>query len=201
LTSGTLPPPNNANEGHVGATITSIASFAEVPLSWNGTKSGNVVLLMAGTNDMFNSTMAAAAPAQLGSLIDEIVAAWPQAAVLVASLTPFVNNVSEANVLIFNPTIPGIVSERAAAGKRVLFVSMANVTVGELYDGLHPDDAGYAVMAQAWYAGLLVAREKGWVQGVTNGTSTGVKSAGPSKEMVGWIIGFMVVSLGFVFGG
>jgi lysophospholipase L1-like esterase len=198
MTSGNLPPPNNANEGHPGATITQIGVFAEFPLSWKGAKRGDVVLLMAGTNDMYNVTMAAGAPAQLGSLIDEIVTAWPEAAVLVASLTPSTNNITELDIVGFNGVVEGIVNLRAGAGKRVLFVSMANVTIGDLYDGLHPNDVGYGVMAQAWYTGVLNAREKGWIQGV-NGTSGGAKRWDSSIGMRDWMMWFGAISLGFAF--
>ncbi|KAE9364708.1 carbohydrate esterase family 3 protein [Stipitochalara longipes BDJ] len=168
LTSGNLPPPNNANEGHVGAVISQIATFAEVPLS--GPLEGDVVLLMAGTNDMFKANLSLAeAPDRLDALIDEIVTAWPKAAVLVATLTPSAVDNTQSNIDAYNEQVPGVVSARAKAGNRTLVVSMANVTVGMEVDGLHPNDVGYGIMAQAWYGGLLEAKAKGWVQGLASG--------------------------------
>lgn len=191
LTSGTLPPPNNANEGHVGALISQIANYAEVDLRLNGTLEGNVVLLMAGTNDMFNANISPVdAPERLGALIDEIVAAWPEAAVLVATLTPSANSTTQANIVVFNEQVPGVVEQRAKAGNKTLTVSMANVTLGMLYDGLHPDDTGYEVMAQAWYGGLLQAKSKGWVEGVASAGSVIVKGS--------WILWLAVCGLGLV---
>jgi lysophospholipase L1-like esterase len=188
VTSGTLPPPNNANEGHSGALISQIGDYAKVPLSWNGSLQGNIVLLMAGTNDMFNARISPdGAPERLGALIDEIVTAWPKAAVLVATLTPSATNTTQDNIEIFNGQVAGIVSKRAKAGNRTLVVSMSKVTVGMEYDGLHPNDLGYTVMAQAWYKGLLEAKTKGWVLEVASGAAM---VAG-----VGWLVGLSTVLL------
>ena len=183
LTSGNLPPPNNANEGHVGAVISQIADFAKVDLSWNGSLEGDVVLLMAGTNDMFRANLPLPeAPDRLGALIDEIVAAWPKAAVLVATLTPSAINDTQGNIDAYNKQVPVVVNARAKAGNRTLVVSMANVTVGTEVDGLHPNDIGYGIMAQAWYEGLLEAKSKGWIEGVASGA---VRVTG--KSLIMWL--------------
>jgi lysophospholipase L1-like esterase len=134
---------------------------------------------MAGTNDMFNDNVSPdGAPARLGALIDQIVTAWPEAAVLVATLTPSATNTTEANIEIFNGQVAGVVGQRAKAGNRTLVVSMANVTLGMLYDGLHPNDAGYEVMAKAWYGGLLEAKSKGWIRGVTSSAASAERGGG-----------------------
>ena len=175
LTSGNLPPPNNANEGHVGAVISQIADFAEVDLNLTGSLEGDVVLLMAGTNDMFKANLSVAeAPDRLGALIDEIVTAWPKAAVLVATLTPSAVNNTQVNIDAYNEQVPVVVSARAKAGNRTLVVSMANVTVGMEVDGLHPNDIGYGLMSQAWYRGLLEAKSKGWIEGVASSAAMAV---------------------------
>lgn len=190
--SGTLPPPNNANEGHIGALISEIGEFAKVPLSWNGTLEGDIVLLMAGTNDMFNVNVSPdGAPERLGALIDQIVTAWPEAAVLVATLTPSATNSTEANIEVFNGQVAGVVAQRAKAGNRTLVVSMANVTLGMLYDGLHPNDVGYEVMAKAWYGGLLAAKSKGWIKGVASGGASIERGGGMLSLMV-FCVGLMV---------
>lgn len=193
VTSGSLPPPNNANEGHSGALIAQIGDWAKVPLSWNGSLEGDIVLLMAGTNDMFNADISPdGAPARLGALIDEIVAAWPKAALLVATLTPALNNTTQDHIVAFNAQVPGVVDQRTKAGKRTLVVSMANVTVGMEIDGLHPNDVGYTAMAQAWYGGLLEAKSKGWIKGVASGA---VLVGGG-----GWTMWFWVMVLALLIG-
>ena len=142
---------------------------------------------------MFNANISPnGAPGRLGALIDEIVTAWPKAAVLVATLTPSAINTTQDNIEVFNGQVAGVVSKRAKAGNRTLVVSMSKVTVGMEVDGLHPDDVGYTLMAQAWYKGLLEAKLKGWVDGVASGAAL--------MGGAGWLMWFPVVSLVLLVG-
>jgi lysophospholipase L1-like esterase len=61
-------------------------------------------------------------------------------------------------VMTYNAAIPGIVQERAAAGKHVIAVdqftpiaSTPNFVAELVGDSIHPNAEGYAVMAQTWY--------------------------------------------------
>jgi lysophospholipase L1-like esterase len=156
--SGTMA--DNYNEGHPGATISEITGYAMASLP----ERPNVILLMAGTNDCNGDVDPGGAPARLGSLIDECISACPDAVILVAQLTPIANQQAEALVETFNAAVPGIVATRADAGKHVLTVDMSSyVNTGDLYDGLHPNDAGYNLMAECWYAGLQAAAANGWI--------------------------------------
>jgi len=82
-----------------------------------------------------------------------------------------------------------VVSERAEKGKRTLVVSMADVGLRDLMDGLHPNNAGYGKMADAWYAGLLKARVEGWIEGVESG------DGGASMGIQGWMVGVSILCL------
>lgn len=151
---------DNHNEGHPGAIITEIATFANLSLSTRP----NVILLMAGTNDMAQSLKVSDATRRLGVLIDQCYAACPDAVIIVAQLTPAASNVTQGNVDIFNPTIPDLVASRVSNGTKALVVNMEDyVTTDDLVDGLHPTDAGYVKMATGWLAGLKEASEKGWI--------------------------------------
>jgi lysophospholipase L1-like esterase len=146
---------DNYNEGHPDAVITRIATFAENSLP----ERPNVVLLMAGTNDGntgldISTTM----PERLGMLIDEVVSACPDAAVIVAQRTPITSLDCQYNIGQFNDAIPGIVAARANAGKHVLVVNMSlKITTADLKDGLHPTDYGYDLMSEVWLAGIQQA--------------------------------------------
>ena len=62
---------------------------------------------------------------------------------------------ADAKVRAYNAAIPGIVSSRAAAGKKVHLVDMYSaVTTADLPDGVHPNATGYDKMAAAWFAAL-----------------------------------------------
>lgn len=151
---------NNANEGHPGALISQIATYANASLYIQP----NIILLMAGTNDINNDDAPATAPSRLGDLLDQCISSCPDAVLLVAQLTPILDDDSQARVETFNAAIPGLVAERARMGKKVLVIDMEKfVSTRELMDGLHPNDDGYEGMARAWYDGIRKAASKGWI--------------------------------------
>lgn len=173
--SGQLP--DTDHQGHSGWTISQIAGIASGVLS---TYRPNVVTLHIGTNDMNRNVDVAAAPARLGALIDQILVAAPDATVLVATLVPANNATVQARVAEYNRQIPSVVAQRANAGKRVRVVSMAAVTPADLADTLHPNDAGYRKMSDAFYAGIQAALAAGWI-------SNPVPPAACSDVASGWL--------------
>ncbi|RBQ18615.1 hypothetical protein DP939_19190 [Spongiactinospora rosea] len=158
--SGQLP--DRDNEGHSGAMIGQIAQWADdaVP-AWRP----NLVLVHAGTNDMDRGD-AGAAPAALGSLIDEVLKDAPKAAVVVATLVPSKTPAVNARITTFNGRVRDLVAERARAGRHVVLADMSAVTPADLVDSLHPNDNGYRKMADAFYDGLLEVAENGWISDV-----------------------------------
>jgi lysophospholipase L1-like esterase len=151
---------DNFNEGHPGAIISQIAGFANQSLP----QRPNLILLMAGTNDMIKDVDPANAPQRLGNLLDECLAACPDAVLITAQLTPTTNETATAFMDVFNPTIPGLVATRVSAGKKVMTVDMRNyVNTTELKDGLHPTDFGYNQMAIGWHDAIQQAVSMGWI--------------------------------------
>jgi lysophospholipase L1-like esterase len=145
-----------SHEGWSGYTIAQISSMSEKSLP----KKPNLITLMAGTNDMRGD--AQGAPARLGALIDKILAAVPDSVVLVATITPL--PFAQQTVDKFNSEIPAIVKSRANQGKKVAIVSLSAVQATDLADGVHPNDAGYVKMADAWFKGIEDAAAKGWIK-------------------------------------
>ncbi len=140
------------HEGHPGWRISGIAGSIN---GWLDTYRPQVIALMIGTNDVVFNDDLANAPNRLSSLIDQITNRLPNSRLLVASITPLGNTGLNAKVNTYNASIPGIVQQKVAAGKRVSFVNMnAAVLASELYDGTHPNPAGYAKMAAAWHTAL-----------------------------------------------
>ncbi|MEV4760921.1 SGNH/GDSL hydrolase family protein [Micromonospora sp. NPDC049559] len=140
---GTIGDPNN--EGHRGWQIDQLQANAT---GWINTYQPDVVLLHIGTNDMYRNYQVATAPDRLSALIDQILAARPGVYVLVAKITPSTNTDAQARINAYNAKIPGIV---AAKGDHVRLADMTNVTTADLVDALHPNDTGYAKMAERWY--------------------------------------------------
>ncbi|KAJ7679372.1 lipolytic enzyme [Mycena polygramma] len=156
LKSGTMA--DNDNEGHSGATIAQIQQFATNSAALPARP--NVVLLMAGTNDVFGGSISTA-PSRLSTLIDSIFTACPDAALIVATLTPL--SAGQAAVDTYNQAVTQLVATRKAAGQHILLASMASVLASDLFDGVHPDDAGYVKMANAWFPVVQQAAANGWI--------------------------------------
>lgn len=151
---------DNFNEGHPGAVISQIAEYAKLSFS----EDPNLVLLMAGTNDMNDLLNVTTAPERLSALIDEIISSVPDVTVIVAQLTPAANTTVESAIVTFNSMIPDIVASKVNTGQKVSAVNMMDyVTVNDLADGLHPTDHGYQQMAKAWFAGIQEVQKKGWI--------------------------------------
>jgi lysophospholipase L1-like esterase len=141
------------NEGHSGWTISQIAGT--VPSPALQTKP-HIVLLMAGTNDMYMSPMNA--PMRLGALLDKLVQTDPNLYVVVAQLTPL--NSSASAIKTFNDAVPALVRERAMAGKHVFLVDLnTGFPANALSDGVHPNAEGYKWMADVWYKAI-----EGWLR-------------------------------------
>ncbi|KAK2739078.1 hypothetical protein FQN55_009611 [Onygenales sp. PD_40] len=153
---------NNQHEGHKGFPIGPVGNtgkpdYAEHP---------NIVLLLAGTNDVVFKINLKDAPNVLGRVVDDILTACPDAVVLVATLTPMLDANREARKATFNAALPAVMEQRTKTGKHVLLVDMGRVTTEHINatDGIHPVDEGYKLIADVWYEGILAAGEKGWIK-------------------------------------
>jgi lysophospholipase L1-like esterase len=116
---------DNFNEGHPGAIISQIAGYANQSLP----QRLNLIVLMAGTNDMIKDVDPANAPQRLGNLLDECLAACPDAVLITAQLTPTTNETAEELGDEFNAAIPALVASRMGAGSKVLTVDMRTTLI------------------------------------------------------------------------
>lgn len=154
----------DAHDGHSGYIIDTIDTRKGLlPLmEQNLTKfTPHIVLLMIGTNDVNSQLELATAPARLAALMDIVTSTSPATLLAVAQLIPTRTDSLNVDVQAFNAAIPTLVAERARAGKHVLLVDMyhpftadPNYRTALLFDGLHPNDAGYALMARTWYGSI-----------------------------------------------
>ncbi|MEW2118809.1 ricin-type beta-trefoil lectin domain protein [Streptomyces sp. NPDC005474] len=149
------------NEGHSGYRIDQIAALADAALT---RYRPNVVTLHIGTNDLNGSYQPTTAPDRLRSLVNQITADVPDATVLVASLVVSTSGSEEPYRGTYNQAITRIVSDAQAAGKKVAFVDMSSLSTADLADALHPNDAGYQKMADAFRRGVQAADSAGWLK-------------------------------------
>ncbi|MGX1372670.1 lysophospholipase L1-like esterase [Streptomyces canus] len=159
LRGGTMSDPDN--EGHSGYRIDQIAALADASLT---RYRPNVVTLHIGTNDLQGASEVDTAIARLRSLVGQITADVPDATVLVASLVVSTSSSEEQFRGAYNQAVGRIVSDAQAAGKHVAYVDMSGLTTADLADPLHPNDAGYQKMADAFHRGVQAADNAGWLR-------------------------------------
>lgn len=159
LRGGSMSDPDN--EGHSGYRIDQIAALADASLT---RYRPDVVTLHIGTNDLNGNHQPATAGDRLRSLVDQITAAVPDATVLVASLVVSTSGSEEQYRAAYNQAVHQIVSDAQAAGEHVAYVDMSCLITADLTDTLHPNDAGYQKMADAFHRGIQAADRAGWLR-------------------------------------
>jgi len=152
------------HEGHPGYTIDNSATTSGIsPLVDQAIAAThpNIMLLMIGTNDLDRNVDAANAPTRLGALIDKMMNDAPNALLVVAKITPTLDDGANNGVQTYNNAIAGLVQTRAANGKHIAVVDMYGAITAHsdyktalMNDYLHPKDAGYVVMGDVWYAAI-----------------------------------------------
>ncbi len=114
----------------------------------------HIVLVMAGTNDLYSPLGSGTMLDRLGKLLDAVITDLPDALVVVSTLTPLTMGYKN-EIKAYNAAIPGLAQTRAAAGKHIETVDFGTVTEGMLsQDGVHPSDAGYKAMGDIWYEAI-----------------------------------------------
>ncbi|WDK10864.1 GDSL-like Lipase/Acylhydrolase [Colletotrichum graminicola] len=89
---------------------------------------------------------------RLGSLVDQMIAACPDATVLVAQIINTCLEDQRPATTEFQKLIPSVVDERKNAGYHVLAVDFASLGDAILRaDCVHPTDGGYRIMGDYWY--------------------------------------------------
>jgi len=115
--------------------------------------SPNIVLLHIGTNDRTQGETVQTMYNKLVTLLNDLKLDLPTAEIFVASLIPRTDSVAfEQDQQAYNAMIPGLV---ASMGANFHFVDMHSVVtpaeVAAGNSGVHPDQAGYDAMGDAWF--------------------------------------------------
>ena len=192
--------PDKDNEGHSGWTIPQVASNID---GWLNTQNPDVVFLWIGGNDIFQTGKINTSG--LSNLIDQIFRTKPNVKIFVADYYPNPDNVTQ-----YNATIPGVVQEKANAGKAVYFVKLSSMgyvkSADTSSDGLHLNTNGYKKAAQVWYDSTIsilkgsgstqpTQQPGGWTQPTAQPTQPGgwtfpggwtQPTAQPTQQPGGW---------------
>ncbi|GGK28238.1 hypothetical protein GCM10010124_21110 [Pilimelia terevasa] len=137
------------HEGHPGLRLAQAADRAP---DWLAAAAPELVLLHLGTNDMKIAGRERGATARLAGLLATLWRAAPDALVLVSTLVGSPAPAVQRRIAAYNATIPGLVA--ASYGRAALVRMDAVDPAVHLGDNLHPNDLGYAAMADCWNAVL-----------------------------------------------
>ena len=121
---------------------------------WLAADRPDVVLLAVGTNDNAHPADIPGTAHRFGVLLDHILGSSPQVQVVMARIALSRRLFHAERERYINSQIPSVVAARAA---RVTLADFTPVPTTPAYsgDGIHPNDAGYALMAYQWYLALV----------------------------------------------
>jgi hypothetical protein len=149
-------PSSEDNADAFGSTLSDVGMYANP----------NVVLVHAGTNDINRNIDVLKAPERLSNLVGAIFKYAPDAVILIAQIIPSKPSGTYDRDITFNAAIPSVVADWVSKDKHVYTVDMFDGfdRNADLADDLHPNSAGYTLMAQKWYNAILAVDQKGWIQ-------------------------------------
>jgi lysophospholipase L1-like esterase len=156
----------NSHEGWSAFPIAQISAKADHALKLQP----NIVLLLAGTNDMWSQPKGA--PEHLQTLAEKVVKTVPDTALIIGTIPPLggplgmwvSKTAGNGAVGQFNATIPNVAKAVADKGGKVVFADRSAVKLDDLKDGIHPNDKEYTIMANGWFNAIEEAASKGWIK-------------------------------------
>ncbi|MCB1131750.1 MAG: DUF642 domain-containing protein, partial [Verrucomicrobiae bacterium] len=147
--------PDTDHQGMPGFQIEQLR--AEIATWTKMVEDPDVILLHAGTNDFGAGAQVSTVQNRLQNLIADLSALRPHSHIFVSTLIPRTDNPAfETLQNSFNLSLPQLVSDQVALGRKVHFVDLHGaLDPGDLNDGLHPTVAGYEKMADGWSAAVM----------------------------------------------
>lgn len=167
--------PNVQSEGHGGYLVTDLMPAphkailqdhsAELPM-WAANDKSDVLLMQFGTNDVWNGVATQTILDAYTLVLTDYRAVNPNVILLVAQITPL-NPAGcatcEKNAEALNAAIPGWATSQSTTASPIYVVDVWSAFTASAYvpnstytaDGVHPNPAGAALVAQKWYSALV----------------------------------------------
>jgi lysophospholipase L1-like esterase len=170
------------HEGHGGYSATGIADNNQLP-PWLSAARPDVVLMHLGTNDMWGGYIPTATKlAAFTKLVGQMRASNPAVKVVVAQIIPMSAGACAtcpADVVALNAAIPGWAAGLTTAQSPIVVADLWTGfdAIADTGDGVHPNDAGFTKMANAWFP--VLARV---LDGGVQPTASATRSASPSTS-------------------
>jgi lysophospholipase L1-like esterase len=166
--------PNVQSEGHGGYLVTDLLAAphvatmqdhsAELPM-WASNDRADVILMQFGTNDVWNSIATQTILSAYTLVLKDFRAINPDVILFVAQITPL-NPAGctrcESAAETLNAAIPGWATSESTTASPIYVVNVWSGFTASTYlpnsmyttDGVHPNPAGAAIVAQKWYDAL-----------------------------------------------
>jgi len=144
-----------SHEGHPGWRIDELTAIAP---AW-AALGPDVVTVLAGANDCLQGDGAALAIARMTALLNATTTLLPSAKVLVGSMLDVPSGTGKDCQVALNAALPGLVKQADGGRGQLVYVPVAEGTVGvcgddkttySIGDGVHPNAAGHARVASVF---------------------------------------------------
>lgn len=157
---------NIAQEDSISGARTGISSFSDWLME---TYPADVVFMQIGTNDILSLYDLEHFGERLDKLVDSVLTGLPEDGVLYLATLPAMDATNTLYISEYfftvesmdeavnncNAQIRALAEKKQAEGKNVRLAEINQVlTKDDLYDGVHPSEAGYQKMGNFWYARL-----------------------------------------------
>ena len=167
--------PNVQSEGHGGYLVTDLLPAPHKPIladhsaelpAWASADKSDVLLMQFGTNDVWNGVATQTTLQAYTLVLSDFRAINPNVILFVAQITPL-NPAGcgncEMNAEALNAAIPAWATSQSTAASPIYVVDVWSAFTASAYvpnstytaDGVHPNPAGAALVAQKWYSALV----------------------------------------------
>jgi lysophospholipase L1-like esterase len=167
--------PNVESEGHGGYLVTDLLPppheatmqdhSAELP-TWAANDKSDILLMQFGTNDVWNGIATQTILEAYALVLADYRAINPNLIMFVAQITPLNPagcTTCEAGAEALNAAIPAWATSQSTAASPLYVVDVWSAFTASTYlpnstytvDGVHPNPAGSALVAQKWYDALI----------------------------------------------
>lgn len=155
---------SNDNEGWRGFRIEQVANKAKrsVPRLLP-----NLFTVNVGSNDCVQDFEIETAGRRISDMLEYLWTASSGSTVVLSTLLPNLDRKIESRILRINEEFWEIAKAKAVEGRKIIIVDMHGPDgpqIGDLADGTHPNDVGYAKMATIWRRGIYEAVYKDFIQ-------------------------------------
>ncbi|KAI0517050.1 SGNH hydrolase-type esterase domain-containing protein [Xylaria bambusicola] len=154
---------NNSHEGWRGFKINEIQE--------KGVKSAkvhrpNLFTINGGSNDCIQGFDLGNSGKRIDDMLQRLWEASPGSTIILSTLLKNEDIQVNTRVMEFNHRIRQLVRQKEAEERKVVLADMDTPygpEVGDLVDGVHPNNQGYKKMADIWYSSIQTAASRGFL--------------------------------------